>query len=145
MKGVLQPDHIPQNKYALFVQGLPPIIFTAVSGLEEELDKVSLPDRTFASGGRTKEFEFTVKQPTHHTAERMAMEAWYEEGKDPVALTYKKPGTLVKQSLSGTNIVMYILQGLFVCKRNTNDLEMNNDGELDEIEWTIACDSVIAR
>ena len=89
MKGVLAPDHIPKNKYELRVRGLPPITFTAVSGLEEELDKVDLPDRTGASGGNTKNGEFTARMPTHHTTERIALEAWFAECQDPVPRTYK--------------------------------------------------------
>lgn len=145
MKGVIAPDHIPKNKYQLLVSGLPPITFTAVGGLEEELETVDLPDRTRASGGNTKPVEFTVRMPTHHVTERIAMENWYAECQDPVLPTYKKVGTLVKQSISSLATVAYILQGLFVSKRATQDLEMENEGELDEIEWTMSADQIFTR
>lgn len=145
MKGVLAPDHIPKNKYQLLVRGLPPITFTAVSGLEEELETVDLPDRTAASGGNTKPIEFTARMPTHHATERVAMEAWFSECQDPVALSYKKIGTLVKLSISSLASVSYMLHGLFVCKRSTQDLEMENEGELDEIEWTFKADQITPR
>lgn len=145
MKGDIRPDHIPMNKFKLIVQGLPLITFTEVAGLEEELETVDLPDRTAASGGQTKPVEFTAKMPTHHTEQRIAMESWYEEGKDPVSPTYKKIGTLVKMSLSGAQTVSYIMNGLFVCKRNTPDLDMSNEGEMDQIEWTLKADSLIPR
>ena len=145
MKGVLAPDHIPKNKYTLRVLGLPPITFTAVGGLEEELETVDLPDRTRASGGNTKPIEFTVRVPTHHVVERIAMENWYQEGKDPVLPTYKKVGTLTKRSLSNIAFVSYIITGLFISDRKTQDLEMENEGELDEIEYTLSGDNVGTR
>lgn len=145
MKGSIQPDHIPKNKYVLSFMGLPPITFTKVSGLEEELDNVTLPDRTQASGGNTKAGEFTASMPTHHTPERNALENWNIQCRDPVSPAYKKTGTLTKQSLTGMNTVSYILQGCFISKRSTPDVEMSNEGELDEIEWTFKFDQIIAR
>lgn len=145
MKGTIAPDHIPRNKYKLLVQGLPPITWTSVGSLEEELETVDIPDRTAASGGNTKPVEFNVKHPTHHPAERIAMENWFVEGQDPVSPQYKKIGTLIKTSISGLQSVTYILQGLFVCKRVTSELEMANEGELDELEWTMKCDQIFPR
>jgi hypothetical protein len=145
MKGAIQPDHIPKNKYSLKVVGLPPITFTFVGSLEEELEKVDMPDRTAASGGNTKSTEFNVRHPTHHVAERIAMENWFHEGQDPVSPNYKKVGTLTKQSISGMAIASYVLQGLFVWKRVTPDLEMSNEGELDELEWSMSVDTIIPR
>lgn len=145
MKGVLAPDHIPKNKYQLMIRGLPPITFTAISGLEEELETVDLPDRTAASGGHTKYIEFTARMPTHHAAERQALENWFVECQDPVPQSYKKTATLLKQSISSLAQASYLMQGLFVCKRVTQDLEMENEGELDEIEWTFKCDVITPR
>lgn len=145
MKGAIQPDHIPKNKYKLKVVGLPEITFTFVSGLEEELETADMPDRTSASGGNTKYTEFTVRMPTHHAAERIAMENWFTESQDPVDPGYKKVGTLFKSSISGTASVSYLLHGLYVKKRATQDLEMSNEGELDEIEWTMSCDQIFPR
>ena len=137
MKGVIQKDHIPLNKFKLVVLGLPEFTFTALSGLEEELDVVTLPDRTVASGGRTGPVEFTVMLPIHHTVERAAMEIWYQEGQDPVTPTYQKPGTLVLESISGNTIATFSMPDMFVGKRGMPDFEMDNDGEMAEIEWTI--------
>jgi hypothetical protein len=145
MKGDIRPDHMPINKFKVLAQGLPPITFTEVGSLEEELETVDLPDRTSASGGQTKPIEFTAKVPTHHTEQRIAMEGWFEEGKDPVSPTYKKIVTLVKSSLSGAQVASYILNGCYVCKRTTPDLDMSNEGEMDQIEWTLKADLVIAR
>ena len=101
MKGDVQPDHIPVNKYQLIVVGLPPLYFHQISGIEEELERTTLPDRTSASGGNTGPVEFTVMHPMHHAIEEAALEAWFQEGQDPVSPTYKKPATLIHLSNSG--------------------------------------------
>ena len=51
MKGSIQADHIPVNKYEFLVVGIPGLVFTEISGLEQETESVVLPDRTTASGG----------------------------------------------------------------------------------------------
>jgi hypothetical protein len=144
MKGVLQPDHIPLNKYELRVRDLPPITFITISGWEEELEDVDLPDRTAASGGNTKPIEFTATIPLHHVIEVQAMEAWFQMSQDPVSPNYKKTGTLVLSSISGLVRKTILLIGMFPCKRKTGDLEMANEGELHVVEWTFRGDDVIA-
>lgn len=143
IKAVLLPDIIQVNKYQLMVLGMPPFTFTAISGIEEELDVNELPDRTVATGGRTKPVEFDVTQPEHHTLERLAMEAWFSECKDPVLPTHKKVGTLLQ--FSQTNIVQvgYMLMGLFPSKRALPDLEMENEGEMGTIVWTMRADELL--
>lgn len=143
MKGAIQPDHIPLNKYSFIVAGLAPMTFTTVSGLEEELENVELPDRTAASGGNTKPIEFTATHPMHHLIEQAAMETWYLQSQDPVDPTYKKAGTIVMSSLSGLVTKRYMVSGVFPCKRKTGDLDMNNEGELHQVEWTFKADQVI--
>ena len=143
MKGAIQGDHIPLNKYQLIVLGMPELIFTEISGLEEELETVDLPDRTVASGGQTKTLEFTATLPAHHLIMQAAMELWFVEGRDPVASTYKKTATLILKSISGSTFRTYSLIGLFVCKRATPDLEMANEGEMATIEWTFKADQML--
>lgn len=143
MKHVLQPDHIPTNKYVLSVAGLPPITFTSIGALEEEIDKVDLPDRTAASGGRTKPVEFDVKVPAHHEVEVAAMETWYEEGQDPVAPSYKKTATLNMISISGAVQYVVTLIGCYCFKRATPELEMNSDGEMVEITYSLCTDQIL--
>lgn len=143
MKGKILPDHLPLNKYKLLVIGLPPLTTTMVSGIEEEMDVVTLPDRTQASGGNTKPGEFTIKLPMHHLVEQAAMEAWFKESQDPVTATYKKPGTLVYESNSGTTLKSYTLVGLFPSKRKLPDAEMSNEGEMAEVEWTLKYDDIL--
>jgi len=143
MKGAISPDHIPVNKYRLVVAGLPPITAVEIGGLEDELETVDLPDRTRATGGNRKTVEFTLSIPAHHTIERLAMEAWFQEGQDPVLPSYKKAATLILISLSGQGFASYTLPGLFVQKRVTPDLEMANEGDMATIEYSMSADDVI--
>lgn len=143
MKGVILPDHIPVNKYQLRIRGLPPLTFIEISGLEEELENVDLPDRTAASGGNTKAIEFTGTLPLHHGAESAAMEDWYRASQDPVRPNYKKAASLVVMSISGIIVRNFLIMGMFPCKRKTSDLDMNNEGDLHTIEWTFRADDMI--
>lgn len=144
IKGTLQPDHIPVNKFSFAVVGLIPLLFTQISGLEEELDVIDLPDRTRASGGNTQPVEFTVMQPAWHTAEVLVMELWFEEGKDPVSSTLKKPVILTLTSGTGSIKRLLTLNGVWPSKRKTPDLDIDNEGEGAFYEWTFQCDSVIS-
>jgi hypothetical protein len=142
-KFVIQQDHIPVNKYRLTVPTLPPITFVSIGALEKELDKVDLPDRTTASTGRTKPGETEVKVPAHHAVEIAAMEAWFQEGKDPISPTYKKVGTLTL--ISGTRLFTKPLTiiGMWIYKGATPDLEMNDDGEMAVMTYTACWDDIL--
>lgn len=142
IKGVILPDHVQVNKYQLTVAGLPPLLFTAVSGIEEEMDTVDLPDRTSQTGGRTKPVEFEVTQPAHHMIERLAMEAWWSECKDPVSPLHKKIGTLIAFSQSTIMQVSYMLFGVFPSKRALPDFDLDNDGDMAALVWTLKADEV---
>lgn len=143
MKGAIQPNHIPLNNFKLLVVGLPGLTPTKISGIEEELETVDLPDRTKASGGNTKPGEFTMMLPMHHSVEQAAMEVWFSESQDPVTPTYKKPGTLIHNALDGTPLRSFTLVGLFPRKRKLPDLEMKNEGEMAEVEWTFSFDDIL--
>jgi hypothetical protein len=142
MKGVIAPDHVPVNNYQMIVNGLPPLVFTEVSGIEDELEKVDLPDRTTASGGNRKSTEVTVKLPAHHVVMRQAMENWYKEGQDPVSPTYKKNATYILTSLSRLQAISYRLTGVWVSGRTLPDGEMENEGEMAVIEYTLTVDDI---
>lgn len=142
MKGDISPDHIPVNKFQLLVLGLPPMVFTEIGGIDQEITKVALPDSTTASGGKKNPVEFTVKVPEHHVVEQAAMELWYSEGQDPVSLTYKKSATLIKQSISGNMLRTYTLISAWCSRRATPDLDMNNDGDMAVTEYTIQADDI---
>lgn len=144
MKSVLLPDHIPLNNYELVVPDSPGRLwFTAVSGLEQTLETVDLPDRTKASGGNMTAVEFTASHPKHHAIEDAYLEAWFQMGRI-AAPTYKKLGTLLVRSISGLQTRSYSLFNLFISARSTPDLEMENEGELFQTEWTFMCDDILA-
>lgn len=144
MKGSIQPGHIPVNKYQLLFVGLPQLTPITVSGIEEELAMIDLPDRTKASGGNTGSSEMTIAIPAHHTTEIAAMELWFSEGQDPVSPTYKKPGSLLMESGSLIGATRRAqLMGTWVTKRKMPDLEMANDGEMAVYEYTLSIDQVL--
>lgn len=143
IKGVLKPDHIPLNKYSLAVVALIPITITSISGIEEEIDNVDLPDRTKATGGNPKAISFTIMTPLHHTVENIALELWYGEAKDPVSSTYKKPATLTVSSGTGGIVRTYAITGMFLSKRKLPEFSMDNEGEIALVEWECQADSII--
>lgn len=143
MKGEIQSDHMPTNKYTLAVVGLIPLTATEISGIEDELETTELPDRTVASGGNRKATEFTMLMPMHHAAEQAVMELWYRESQDPVSPTYKKPVTLTHESISGASSRNFSLSGVFPKQRNLPDLEMQGEGELAQVEWVMSADDVL--
>lgn len=143
MKGAIQADHISTSKYQFLVTGLLELTAVAISGLDEELETVDLPDRTRASAGTRPPTEFTVSIPAHHGLEIAAMELWYKEGQDPVSPTYKKPVTIVAPRLSGGAGRTYTLMGVFVSGRKTPDLEMEGAGEMAIHEYKMSADDIL--
>ena len=141
-KGTILPDHLPKNQFVLTIPQAPPITFTKVGGLEEELETVDLPDRTKASGGQKKAFEFTATVPEHHKQQVAFLELWFKASQHPVAPNYKKACTLTRISLGGVP-KSYSLIGVFTKKRKTDDLEMTNEGEASEQEWTFCVDEML--
>lgn len=143
MKGDIQPDHIPTNKYSLVVAGLPPLTFMEISGLEDEIVTSELPDHTIASGGQHMASEFTATMPEHHIVEQAAMESWFAESTDPVLPSYKKTATLIAYSISGAIASSKTLIGVFPKKRTMPDREMANEGEIAAVEWTLSVDQIL--
>ena len=143
IKGVFLPDHIQVNKFQLSVPGLPPLTPISIGELESELDKVELPDRTTASGGREKAGEFELVIPAHHTLEIAAMELWVVEGLDPISPLYKKIATLFGFSQSTLGQKSWMIGGAWASKRALPAWELDNDGEMANITYTISYDEVI--
>ena len=50
MKGAIEENHSPVNKWQLIVPTAPPLTIVEQSGIEDELETTDLPDRTRASG-----------------------------------------------------------------------------------------------
>jgi hypothetical protein len=143
MKGEILPDHIPLNKYTLQVIGLIAITATEISGIEDEIESVELPDRTVATSGWRKATEFTVMVPLHHTGEQAALEFWYAECQGVVSPVYKKPAVLTHESLSGATARAFTLAGVWPKKRKLPDLERAAEGDLAGVEWTFSADDII--
>ena len=141
-KGVIQPDHMQVSKYSLQAFGLPPLTPVKVGGIEEELDNPELPDRTTHTGGRTKPVEFDVEIAMHHTLEILAMDSWMDECIDPVSPLHKKQVLIFLQSQSNANLRSYMIRGCFPQKRALPDLEMENDGDLATVTYTLKGDEV---
>ncbi len=142
MKGLIKENHIPLNNYRLMVLGLG-FTITELSGIEEEIQVVDLPDRTKASGGTRPPIEFTINTPMHHLTEQVLLESWYKEAQDPVLSSYKKVGTLLMFSNTGDIRRSFTLTGLFIFKRTLPDMSMENEGEMAGVEWTLSADDII--
>jgi len=144
LKGAVQPNHIPVNSFELIVIGLavPTIFLTEITGLDQETEKVDLPDRTVASGGNKKALEFTAMSFEHHTEELSALEAWRQEGVDPVTPTYKKTATLIKRGIEGQVLTRRALTGLWIPQRKDADLDVANEGDPAMVEWSFSADDV---
>jgi hypothetical protein len=142
MKGAVKADHIPKNNFELIIVGLPPILITEMSGLEQETESAEMPDRTVVSGGNVKASEHDIKTFEHHKVETAALELWRREGVDPVSATYKKSGTLIKRSISGAVASVRLVSGVWVKKRTDDDLEMANEGEPAMITWLLSIDKI---
>lgn len=142
LKGSVLPKHIPVNNYELLVEGLPPLLFTEVSGADRETEKVDMPDRTVASGGNEKASEVTCMMFEHHAVELQALQAWRQEGQDPVTTTYKKTCTLIKRNISGEVATTQTWIGAWPTNRKDPDLEMANEGDPAMVEWTLSVDKI---
>ena len=143
LKFVIQPDPVLINNFRLDIVGLPSITFTAVGALEQETDKVELPDRTTTSGGRDKPGEAEISVPAHHAVEIAAMNAWRQEAKDPISPLFKKVGTLTAWGGALTTQLVKTIMGAWLSKDGTPDFEMTDDGEMAVIKYTLCWDQLL--
>lgn len=143
IKNVIKENRVPVNKFKLVVQpGVGEITLVSVSGIEEELDATELPDRTVRSGGRSKPFEPEIVQPMHHDIEVLAMESWYNMCKFTLP-GYLKIGVLIQFDEYGFPRRKYTLQSLWIKKRVHSDLELDNEGEMSVLTWTLSADQLL--
>jgi len=143
LKGTVEADAMNVNKFEFTVAGAAPVRFHQVSGLEEELGVVELPDRTQQTDGATKPGEFTAQLPAHHSTEYAFLEIWYREGQDPVSPIYKKPCVLTISSPTGKKSRQFIVNGCWIQKRKLPDLDMANDSDMASVEYTFKFDSIL--
>lgn len=143
LKGKIKDDHIPLNKAELLVPGVPNLVAVTISGLEQAIQAVDLPDRTKRSGGQTEPVEFEIEVPMHHKTEVAGMDIWFQMGQDPVTPGYLRAGTLRFNSISGQNKKSYTLIGLWCSGRNTPDADMANEGELAMVTYVLNADDIL--
>jgi len=144
IKGILQADYVPVNKFELSMETMIPITITKVSGIEEDTPSVTLPDHTVHTGGRSEPIEFEIETPMHHKLERLAMERWLDEAQEPVSPTAKKTGTLTMMSQTNNQLVSYMIEGALCLKRSLPELDINNVGDMAVITWMIKADELVA-
>jgi len=60
-----------------------------------------------------------------------------------VSPLYKKVGTLIHLSISGNVLRTYSMTGIFPSKRALPELDMKNEGEMAEVEWTFQADNML--
>lgn len=144
MKGDILPSHLAVNKYKLIFTGLPELHPTTIGSLEEEIDSVDLPDRTSASGGESRPVEFDITIPAHHHLEIAAMEAWYQQGQEPVDPAYLKLGTLVIEShVTGQIPRTQTLMDTWCFKRATPELDQDNEGEMAVYTYSLKTNRIL--
>lgn len=143
IKGIIPANRIPVNKYDLVVQpGVGTITLISIGGLEEELDAPEMPDRTVRSGGRAKPGSTDLVQPMHITAEVALMEIWYALCKHSL-LGYLKLAVLIGFDETGLiPVKRWTLPGCWLMKRLHSDNELENDGDMSTITWTMSYDEI---
>jgi len=140
IKGVLEQNHIPVNKYELGVPDVGTFTFTKISSFDREINMVDLPDRTRASGGVENAVEFTATLPKHHLAEKMLIENWYRMA--TAGTKYKYAATLTEYRLNGEVGSTLMFTNLWVQKITEPEKDMANEGEMAVIEITFQADEV---
>ena len=143
-KGRVITDHIPVNNFEMIIGGGTRILFVTVSGLEQEVEKVTLPNRTTVSGGNTPSKEFTATMFEHHTVELNFMRQWMKDSLAAKIDVYKKNVTLIKKTVSG-NVPAGItrqLNGVFVFNEKDADLDLSNEGDPAMVEFSFSFDAI---
>ena len=144
LKNVIAADELGVNKFKFLVNGIIPIFFLEVKGLETEVESATLPDQTTVSGGRKKISTFTGKVPAHHLVEVRALEEWQKQSVDPVDPGYKKSGTLIFQSKTGLKLKAWNIKGCWCSKEKLPDADLKDEGNEAEVEFTFMADDIKA-
>lgn len=139
----LADNPILTTDYKLLIVGAPPIPFTTVGGLEQEIPKVELPDKTTHSSGRTNPADSEVAVPAHEKVAIAFMDAWFAMGKDPIVPGYKKTGLLTMDSGNGLSTMQLTMIGCWISKEGYPDVAMGEDGEMAVVKYTISYDGLL--
>ena len=143
-KGSLSVGYIPNNKFTLSIPelGVGDLKIIEVSGIEQELETVELPDKTVATSGRAGIVEFTIKIPAHEDGAIAALDRWFMQCRGTVATDYKKDGTLALQNTYGDAVSSWAISGMFPMKRTLPEMNAAGAGDLSMSEWAFKADDV---
>jgi len=143
-KGELSAGYIPNNKFLLSVAGLgvSSLVIIEVSGIEQELETVELPDKTVATSGRAGIVEFTIKVPAHESNSIASLNGWFMSCRGSVSTDYKKDGTLALQNTYGETVSSWSISGMFPMKRTLPEMNAAGAGDLSMSEWAFKADDV---
>jgi len=142
-KGSLSVGYIPVNKFTLSVADVADLKVVEVSGIEQELETVELPDKTVVTSGRLGVTEFTIKIPAHETTAMGAMDVWWKMCYGVNATSgYKKLATLLLLDTFGATKSSWSITGMFPTKRALPELNAASEGEMAMAEWTFKADDI---
>ena len=141
-KGTIEPGSALTNKFQLKITGLPTIYFVRFGELETELKLAKMPDLTWQTTGQVDPIEVEADHMIHHSAERVALEAWHAAAVAGAA-GHKLPGMLHLLGADGNPVVSYLLDGVINKGRKIPELAVGNDGEGVVCTWKLAVDNVI--
>lgn len=142
-KGALSAGYIPVNKFSLSVADVADLKVVEVSGIEQELETVELPDKTVVTSGRLGVTEFTIKMPAHESTAMDAMDTWWKMCYGTNATSgYKKDATLLLLDTYGGTKSSWTISGMFPTKRALPELNAASEGEMAMAEWTFKADDV---
>jgi hypothetical protein len=151
LKGTIPVNHFPENLYKILITGVPAypgfLVPIKVSDIEEELEVVMLPDRTYEPGGQTKPGKLTITIPLHDSIAQGYMETWYYHSQQPVNPTYKKAMTIINRGImDGSGFGLLTSQrtmgytGCFPNKFRASALDMEGEGKMVVVDWEICFD-----
>lgn len=139
VKNLLGKDVIGANKFTFSVDN-DDLLVVSVSGIEETLQVIELPDGTAASGGRTDVSETTVVVAQHTKASITFFDAWWALCQDPVPPAAYKNGTVTGNSSSGGVSATTTLISVFIKSRKSADYNLEDGTTMTVVEYTLSVD-----
>jgi hypothetical protein len=141
-KGAVQPNAAMTNSYLLIVLGLPDTVWKSIGALKEELITATMADQTVQSTAVTKAVSTEGETYAHHTAEIIALEAWWLMCKTGAPL-HKRAATVHLRDGAGTVVRSYLLDGMMITGRELPQLDAGGEGSGALIKWSLSIDAVI--
>lgn len=141
-KGSVEAGAALTNSFLLEIPILGAIKFVSMGSLDQELKTTILADSTAMPTGKVDPVTTEAKQYAHHTAERLALEAWYAMNKSGT-LGYKQIGILHMLGADGQAILSWLLDGMICNGRVIPELDSSGEGEGAMLTWKLTIDNVI--